>query len=122
MIKILDIVADEMMENNGEKNTNLLASQDTVRMAWLLVGGGTLGSLYLIVKRNRHIFSWLIPVGMMAAGIDLLLKDRQERIEQTGDQIMSQLDELDPVARAQVVKYLAEQEKEKLSSGRKQVG
>ena len=110
------------MENNGEKNTNLLASQDTVRMAWLLVGGGTLGSLYLIVKRNRHIFSWLIPVGMMAAGIDLLLKDRQERIEQTGDQIMSQLDELDPVARAQVVKYLAEQEKEKLSSGRKQVG
>ena len=101
-----------MMENHGEKTTNLLASQDTVRMAWLLVGCGTLGSLYLIAKRNRHIFSWLMPVGMIAAGIDLLLKDRQEQIKQTGDQIMSQLDELDPIARAQVVKYLAEQEKQ----------
>jgi dTDP-D-glucose 4,6-dehydratase len=104
-----------MTENNGEKNTNWLTSQDTMQMVWLLVGGGTLGSLYLIVKKNRNIFSWIIPVGMMAAGIDLLLKDRQERIKQTGDQIMSQLDELDPIARAEVVKYLAEQEKEKLS-------
>jgi hypothetical protein len=104
-----------MTENNGEKNTNWLTSQDTMQMVWLLVGGGTLGSLYLIVKKNRNIFSWIIPVGMMAAGIDLLLKDRQERIKQTGDQIMSQLDELDPIARAEVVKYLAEKEMDKLS-------
>ena len=103
------------MENHSEKNADLLSSQDTLRMAWLLVGGGTLGSLYLIVKKNRYIFSWIVPVGMMAAGIDLLLKDRQERIEQTGDQIMSQLDELDPIARAEVVKYLAEKEKDRLS-------
>ena len=106
------------MENDGEKTTDLFAGQDLVRMAWLLVGGGTLGSLYLIAKKNRTIFSWIVPVGMMAAGIDLLLKDRQERIKQTGDQIMSQLDELDPIARAEVVKYLAEKEKDKLSSGR----
>ena len=54
-------------------------------------------------------------MGMMAAGIDLYLKGRQERIIQTGEQIMSQLDELDPIARAEVVKYVAEQEKGKLS-------
>jgi hypothetical protein len=52
---------------------------------------------------------------MMAEGIDLLMKDRQERIKQTGDQIMSQLDELDPITRAEVVKYLAEQEMDKES-------
>ena len=103
-----------MIENNGEKNTNVLTNQITLRVAWLLVGG-TLWSLYLIVKKNRNIFSWLVPVGMMAEGIDLLLNDRQERIKQTGDQIMSQLDELDPIARAEVVKYLAEQEMDKES-------
>ena len=102
------------MENNGEKNTNWMASQDTVRMAYILVGG-TFGLLYLIVKKKRNIFSWIIPLGMIAEGIDLLLKARQERIKQTGDQIMSQLDELDPITRAEVVKYLAEQEMDKKS-------
>jgi hypothetical protein len=97
------------MENDGEKNTAMLTSQDTVRMAYLLVGG-TFGLLYLIVKKKRNIFSWIIPLGMIAEGIDLLLKARQERIKKTGDQIMSQLDELDPITRAEVVKYLAEQE------------
>jgi hypothetical protein len=103
-----------MMANTGEKNTNLLTSQDTVRMAYLLVGG-TLSLLYLIVKKKRNIVSWIIPLGMIAEGIDLLLKARQERIKQTGDQIMSQLDELDPITRAEVVKYLAEEEMDKIS-------
>lgn len=103
------------MENKQERSTGSSTSQDTVQMPYLLVGGGILGALYLLIKKNRNIFSWIVPVGMMAAGIDLLMEDRQERIEQTGNQIMSQLDDLDPVARAQVVKYLAEQEKERLS-------
>ena len=51
----------------------------------------------------------------MAAGVDLYLMERQERIKQTGDQIMSQLDDLDPIARAEVVKYMAEQEKSRIS-------
>ena len=103
------------MESNDEQNSNWLTSQETVQMASILVGGGVLGSIYLLIKKVRNPFSWIIPLGMIAAGIDLLMKDRQEQIKQTGDQIMSQLDELDPIARAQVVKYLAEQEKEKLS-------
>ena len=103
------------MENNGEINTKRVTSQEKIQMAWFLVGGGVLGSLYLLIKRTRNVLSWSIPVGMMAAGVDLYLKDRQERIKQTGDQIMSQLDELDPIARAEVVKYLAEQEKDKIS-------
>ena len=104
-----------MMENNEEKDTKWLTSQETVQMASILVGGGVLGSIYLLIKKIRNPFSWIIPLGMIAAGIDLYLKDRQERIKQTGDLIRSQLDELDPIARAEVVKYLAEQEKEKLS-------
>ena len=84
-------------------------------MSRFLVGSGVLGSLYLLIKRNQNVFSWMIPLGMIATGVDLLMKERQENIRQTGDQIASQLEELDPIARAQVVKYLAEQEKEKLT-------
>jgi hypothetical protein len=104
-----------MMENNEEKKSKQLTSQDTMQLVWLLVGGGTLGSVYLLLKRNRNIFSWLIPVGMIAVGIDLFLSERQEGIKQTGDEIMSQLDELDPIARAEVVKYMADQEMERIS-------
>lgn len=103
------------MENNGEMNIDWLTNPDAQQLSSLLIGGGVLGSLYLLIKKNQNIFSWLIPVGMMAAGIDLYLKDRQERIKATGDLITSHLDELDPIARAEVVKYLAEQEMDKIS-------
>lgn len=104
-----------MIEEHEEKNTNLLASQDQKQIGWLLFGGGTIGSLYLIFKRDRNILSWLIPLGMIAAGVELLLKDRRERIQQTGDRITAQLDELDPITRAEVIKYVAEQEIDKVS-------
>jgi hypothetical protein len=67
------------------------------------------------MKKSRNILSWIIAVGMVAAGFDLVLKDRQQRIQRTGDQIIAQLDELDPVAKAQVVKYVAEQEMDKIT-------
>ena len=104
-----------MTDNNGEKKSDWLTDPDAGELATILVGGGVLGTLYLLVKRNQNVFSWLIPLGMIAAGVDLYLKDRQERIKQTGDLIASQLDELDPIARAEVVKYLAEQEMDKIS-------
>ena len=98
------------MEDNGETNLKGLTSQDTTEMGWLLVGGGILGSLYLLIRMRRNIFCWIIAVGMVAAGIGLALKDRQQRIEQTGDQIIAQLDELDPITRAEVIKYVADHE------------
>ena len=103
------------MEDNGETNLKGLTSQDTTEMGWLLVGGGILGSLYLLIKKSRNIFSWVLTVGMVVAGFDLVLKDRRERIQQTGDKIIAQLDELDPIARAEVVKYVAEQEIDRIT-------
>jgi hypothetical protein len=91
-------------------------SVDTSLVAGLLVGGGVLGSLYLLVKRSKSIFTWVIPVGMIAVGVDLLLKERHKRIVQTGDQILAQLDELDPIAKAEVVKYVADKEVEELTN------
>jgi hypothetical protein len=104
-----------MAEQNVQKSTEGLSNQDTMQLVWLLVGGGTLGSVYLLLKRNQNIFSWLIPVGLIAVGIELFLSERQEGIKATGDEIIDLLDELDPIARAEVVKYIVDQEMERIS-------
>ena len=104
-----------MTEQLDEKSAEGLTSRDSAQIGWVLVGVGTLGSFYLLIRKNRNIFAWVISVGMIAAGADILLKERHERIVETGDQIMSQLDELDPIARAEVVKYMADQEMERKS-------
>ena len=103
------------MENNGEKNSMKLTSEDTMQVASILVGGGILGSLYLVVRRSRNLLSWIVSIGLMAAGISLYLKDRQERVELAGDQIIAQLEELDPVTRAEVIKYVADHEIERIT-------
>jgi hypothetical protein len=68
------------------------------------------GSLYLLITKNRSISSWIIPLGMIVVGVELLMKERTKQIQMTGDQIIAQLDELDPIARARVAKYVADQE------------
>ena len=69
------------------------------------------GSLCCTRDRGyRLLVTWIIPVGMLVVGTDLLLKERNELISQTGDQIIAQLDELDPIAEHRVAKYLADQE------------
>jgi Ni,Fe-hydrogenase I cytochrome b subunit len=104
-----------MAEQKVQKSTEGLSNQDTMQLVWFLVGGGALSSIYLLIKRNYNFFSWLIPVGMIASGFGLYMNQRQKLITQTGDEIISQLDELDPIARAEVVKYMADQEIGRLS-------
>ena len=104
-----------MVEQKVQKSTEGLSSQDKMQLVWLLVGGGTLGSVYLLIKRNRNIFYWIIPVGLIAVGIELFLSERHEGIKATGDEIIDLLDELDPIARAEVVKYIVDQEMERIS-------
>ena len=104
-----------MSEQRDEKSLEGLKGLDTRGIGLILAGGGALGSFYLLIRRNRNILAWIIPVGLIVAGVDLLLKERQERIEQTGDLIMAQLDELDPITRAKVIKYMADKEIEKIS-------
>ena len=97
------------MKNNEENITKQWTRQNTMQLGSVLIGGGILGSVYLLLKRTRSIFSWLISVGMIVVGIELFLRERQEVIKETGDDIMAQLDELDPISRAEVVIYMADQ-------------
>ncbi len=102
------------MKNNPEGNTKQL-SNDKSQMAGVLFGTGAILSLYLMLKKTRGIFAWILPVGLMVGGIDLYLKQHQERVSLTGDQIVAQLDELDPITRAEVINYVAEHEYKKLT-------
>jgi hypothetical protein len=99
-----------MMENNNELTTEQSKNTELMQFSGLLAGGGAVGSLYLLITKNRSISSWIIPLGMIVVGVELLMKERTKQIQMTGDQIIAQLDELDPIARARVAKYVADQE------------
>ena len=102
------------MKNNPEGNAKQL-SNDKSQMAGVLFGAGALLSLYLMLKKSRSLFAWILPVGLMVVGMDLYLKQHQERVSLTGDQIVAQLDELDPITKAEVIKYVTEHEIRKIS-------
>jgi hypothetical protein len=104
-----------MKNKSSETNELKQTSADNMQVAGLLIGGGAVWSLYLLIKKNRSIFSWILPVGLVLAGLSLFMKERQEKVKLTGDQIIAQLDELDPIAKARVVKYVADQEIARIS-------
>ena len=49
-------------------------------------------------------------VGLIAAAVAVLYSKRQTRIEQVKEQVQAELDQLDPVGRAQVLASIADEE------------
>jgi hypothetical protein len=97
-----------MTENNEMQIVN--PNPETTQLAGLLIGGGVLSAIYLLIKKNRRLISWIVPVGLIVGGLDMLLNEQRARVQLTGDQIIAQLDELDPITKAEVIKYVADQE------------
>lgn len=83
-------------------------SRDEV--GWLLVGGGIVGSLVNLLRGDRGPVDWLIPVGLAGIGLGVLLQNRQSEMDTAEDTILAELDKLDPIARAQVLKAVAKDE------------
>lgn len=94
------------MTNEDNNNSAKLISL----LAVLLTGGGLLGSVFMLIRRIRNIVFWTMAIALMISGVAIVLKVRQKRIEQTGDLIIAQIDGLDPIAKAQVAKYVADQQ------------
>lgn len=89
------------------------AGQDNGLVAGLLIAGGVLSALLLVLKKVRNIALWAGAVGMIGAGVALSLKGLQERerkIQETEQQILGMFGQLDPLARVQVAKHVAEVE------------
>ncbi len=79
-------------------------------IGWLLIGGGIVGSIVTLLRRRRGLADWVVQIGLICAGTGVLLKRRREHMDQARESIMAELDALDPIARAQVLKVVAEQQ------------
>lgn len=83
-------------------------------IGWLLVGGGIVGSLVNLLRGDRGPVDWLIPLSLTGLGFGVLLSHRQSQMESAEGKILTELDQLDPIARAQVLKAVAKDEIERL--------
>ena len=79
-------------------------------VGWLLIGGGLVGSVVTLLRRRRSAAQWVVHLGLICGGATILLQRRQERIVHAEENILAELDDLDPIARAQVLKAVAEQQ------------
>ncbi|MDY0341669.1 MAG: hypothetical protein RBS17_10730 [Coriobacteriia bacterium] len=91
------------------------AQTETVTAA-AAIGGGLLVGGLMVSRKRKGFFAWAIPGALLALGVVLLLDivfdARAERIEAAGEHISAELASLDPVARAQVLKSVGEQQVE----------
>ncbi|MDH3675477.1 MAG: hypothetical protein OES12_08270 [Anaerolineae bacterium] len=97
-------------QNKNDNERQLITTPATEDVAWLLVGSGVVGALVMLVRGHRKFVDWVMPVGLIGAGLAVLLKQRQKHIDEVADNILADLDTLDPVAKAQVLKAIADQE------------
>jgi hypothetical protein len=97
-------------QNRTEVDRRRSSASSSEDIAWLLVAGGVVSALVLTIRGQRSLTDWLIPVGLAGAGIAILAKRREAHIGEAEQNIMAELEPLDPVARAQVLKAVAEQQ------------
>lgn len=87
-----------------------------------LVGVGIVSAAFLMLRRRRGLFVWLIPGAFIGVGLailaDVVMDTRSYRIAETEDSIAAELASLDPIARAQVLKNVGEREMRSLIPGR----
>ena len=86
-------------------------------LTWLLVGSGIVAALILLIRRHQRFIDWLIPLGLIGGGVffiqkegRVMLRKRDDRIHIAEQNILAELDPLDPIAKAQVLKSVAESE------------
>ena len=82
----------------------------TKEVGGLLVAGGVIGAVLLKIRGGRRVLEWLAVAAMIGGGIFLLLYERRQHIDIATQRIEEELDGLDPLAKAQVLKTVAEQE------------
>ncbi len=83
-------------------------------IGWVLLAGGALSAVATLAKRRRSIVDWIVPVTLLAAGGNVLIDRRRSRIDSAGERILAELDGLDPIARAQVLKAVTQEELSRL--------
>jgi len=86
-----------------------------------LLGVGLVAGAFMLLSGRRGFFAWAIPGAIIGAGMvmlsDVMLDTRTERIAETEERIAAELAELDPIARAQVLKGVGERQMKAMIPG-----
>ena len=106
MVEIEDTIAT--VESAPEPYRLPTPSREDI--GWLLIGGGIVGSLVTLLRRRRRVADWALHLGLICAGAGVLLQRRRKRMDRAQESILAELDTLDPIARVQVLKAVAEQQ------------
>ena len=77
---------------------------------WLALGTGAVSFVGALLHRDRSTLEWLLPLGLLGGGLALLLKEREKGIDRAEERIAAELAELDPLARAQILKRITSAE------------
>lgn len=75
--------------------------------AGVVLGVGVAGLIAHILRRNRRVVEWIIPLGLIVGGVAVFFVQRQSRIYKVTQQVRA---ELDPGGRAQVLASVADEE------------
>ena len=100
----------EMERSPEELDQSSDSVSHTKEVGGLLVAGGVIGAVLLKILGGRRVLGWLAVAGMIGGGLFLLVYERRASINTATERIEEDLDGLDPLAKAQVLKTVAEQE------------
>ena len=83
----------------------------------LLIVGGAAASVWNLVRGRRGASAWVLPVSLLASGLAFAITGavqwRSGKIEHAEERVRGELDSLDPLARAQVLKEVAQEQVER---------
>ena len=106
----MDEIEDSIATVNSGPEPYKLPIPSREDIGWLLVGGGIVGSLVTLLRRRRRVADWVLHIGLICSGVGVLLQRRRKHMDQAQESILAELDNLDPIARAQVLKAVAERQ------------
>jgi hypothetical protein len=107
----------EETEQESQALSPTFLGLDREGWGWVALGASAVGLLGTLFHRNRSPVEWLLPLGLAGAGVAVLLHEREKGIGRAEERIAAELDNLDPLARAQVMKRVASEQLERLTPG-----
>lgn len=100
-----EVIEQEVVDGEEQRGLRMPSTRD---IGLLLLGGGAVGALVARLRKDRHLGDWALPVCLAAAGVALLVKRRESEMKDAQEAILSELDQLDPIAKAQVLKAVGQ--------------
>ena len=105
-----DLMQDDVFTEDADSNDCSIPMPSLGEVGWLLLGSGAFGLVVTLMRKRRGLVDLAIPLGLIGLGSGVLLQRRQTNMEAAEENILAELDALDPVARAQVLKAVAKEE------------